>query len=243
MNFTKGFIVIGIVLFLVSIGVLQLILYIDKLSMSLENPKQNYFYSRKNRELSSTTKTLPRVILFGDSRMEMWGDQLKIDGYQIINRGIGGETTSQLLLRVENDILAINADKVVIQVGINDLKTIVFFENRKDKIINETKNNILDIVNKLKAKEVNVYLMTIIPASEPIGLWRFFWSEEIDRQVKSTNRFIRQQHGKNVTIIDSAPIFNHGEKLNPEYTLDTLHMNNAGYSVLADLLTKTLQQN
>lgn len=236
-------IILIIILLCFSLGTLWLVFEVhrEKLFMRLD-PQQTYFYSRKNRELSLINKMIPRIVLFGDSRIQMWKNQLKIDGYQIINRGIAGETTAQSLLRVENDILAINADVVVIQIGINDLKTIVFFESREGQIIDATKHNILVLVNKLKSRGIKVYLMTIIPASEPVGVWRLFWSERIDREVVAINQFIRKQQEENVSIIDSTSILNDGEKLKPDYTLDTLHLNDAGYSVLSSLLKKTFQK-
>lgn len=235
--------VIIVILFALLLGITRLtyITYGDLLTVRL-NPTHNKVFIQDNRKLMASKKELRRVILFGDSRIAMWGDLLEIDGYQVINRGIGGETIAQALFRVDNDIIAINADSVVIQIGINDLKSIAFLKHREDEILQATKHNILSLVDKLTQKGVKVYLMTILPASEPVGLWRFLWTKKIDDAVLTVNSFIRSLEGEMVSVIDCVPIFNDGKKLNTGYALDTLHLNKAGYALLSDIVRNRVEQ-
>ena len=55
-------------------------------------------FSQRYREDNATTlagKSLPLVILFGDFRARNWLPPPHLPGYRVINRGIGGETTTR----------------------------------------------------------------------------------------------------------------------------------------------------
>ena len=71
-------------------------------------------------ELASTDAIT--VVFFGDSRAATWPPP-DIGGFAFINRGVGGETSTQSALRFDYHIEPLNPQIVVIQTGINDLKT------------------------------------------------------------------------------------------------------------------------
>jgi len=83
-----------------------------------------------------------RIVFFGDSRIQMWHPLPTIPHAVLINNGIGGQTTAQCLVRIDNDVVALKPELVVIQVGINDLKYIGLFPHRQSKIANNCFDNI-----------------------------------------------------------------------------------------------------
>lgn len=74
-----------------------------------------------NAKLAPPAKDENRVVFIGDSITAGW----KLDEYfpnqPFINRGIGGQTTSQILLRFRQDIINLKPKAVVILAGTNDI--------------------------------------------------------------------------------------------------------------------------
>jgi lysophospholipase L1-like esterase len=64
---------------------------------------------------------LPRVVFMGDSITEAWRLNEYFTGRDFINRGIGGQTTAQMLGRFLQDVIALHPRAVVIMGGINDI--------------------------------------------------------------------------------------------------------------------------
>ncbi len=75
-----------------------------------------------------------RVVIFGDSRAEDWTTP-KIEGYEFINRGVGGQTSAQTSQRFAYHMKDLEPDFVVIQLGINDLLEIPLIPDSRFIII------------------------------------------------------------------------------------------------------------
>jgi len=89
------------------------------------------------------TNTAPsRVVFFGDSRAQQWPTPSRGKQFVFINRGIGAQTSVQVAARFEQDVVPLHPQIVLIQVGINDLKTIPLFPARQEQIIQHCKENI-----------------------------------------------------------------------------------------------------
>ena len=91
------------------------------------------------------TASTATVVFFGDSRAQMWSVPANLKGFSFINRGIDTQTSTQVLGRFDQHIVPLNPDIIIIQVGINDLKTIPLFPQEKAAIINNCKANIKQI--------------------------------------------------------------------------------------------------
>lgn len=208
------------------------------------DPSQQSFYLADNVQLktqSNINSTALRIVLFGDSRIQMWSEIPQLDGFEFINRGIGGQTTGQARMRVETDVLAINADAVVLQLGINDLKAIAFTPDKRDKIIHTVQHNLQSMIETFLEHDIDVYLMTVIPASVPQGGWFFLWSDDIDSSVVVINNWIKAINKDDVFILDPTAKLANGLKTDKEFSLDTLHLNKAGYGILNIMLNDTFK--
>ncbi len=69
----------------------------------------------------SPTPGEPRVIFFGDSITDIWKLDNSFPGKHYINRGIGGQTTPQMLVRFRQDVIDLHPAVVVILAGTNDI--------------------------------------------------------------------------------------------------------------------------
>src|SRR5271156_2588296 len=78
-------------------------------------------YREANAMLAAPTPGERRVIFFGDSITDAWHFDEYFPGKGYINRGISGQTTSQMLVRFHADVIALQPAAVVILAGTNDI--------------------------------------------------------------------------------------------------------------------------
>lgn len=181
------------------------------------------------------------AVFFGDSRAAQWTEPVLTD-FSFTNRAIGNQTTAQVLNRFDEHIVLLQPDVIVLQVGINDLKTIPLFPGRKAEIISNCKENIRQIVERSLEEDAVVVLTTIFPIGEIPLQRRLVWSEDIDKARVDVNEYIKSLAAENVVIFDaSALLMGPGGKIEPEYSYDTLHLTPAGYDILNLELTKLLE--
>lgn len=188
------------------------------------------------------TPDLKRVVFFGDSRAESWSAPEGVSGYEFVNRGIGGQTTTQILGRFDAHLAPLQPDVVVLQLGINDIKSIPLFPDSRASIIANTIANIQRIIQQSTDLGATVIMTTIFPVSEPtIERLVFFWSDDIAVATEEVNVVLRTLASDNVLVydVDSVLLGTDGRP-RLDYMPDTLHINDAGYAALnvglADIL-------
>jgi len=182
------------------------------------------------------------VVFLGDSRALAWPAP-ESDHFVFANRGAGGQTSTQVLGRFSNDIPALQPDIIVIQVGINDLTAIPTLPNQQRRIIARCKENIQALTEQAIAVDATVILTTIFPVRRTVFPWQTFGSESVANGVEDVNKFIRSLAGTNVIVMDTSEILASSDgNLQPEYSLDTLHLNEKGYLVLNIALSSILEK-
>jgi len=182
------------------------------------------------------------VVFYGDSRAAQWPSP-QINGFYFVNRGIGNQTSTQVILRFEEHVQPLQPDIVIIQVCINDLKTIPLFPGKKQEIIDNCKANIIKTIQKSLAINSTVILTTIFPTSGNIPLERrLVWSKDIYDAINEVNQFILNYQDKGVIIFDTAHMLSNSDgNMKPEYIYDLLHINNTGYEAINTELIKILE--
>lgn len=186
------------------------------------------------------TNSRVRLVFFGDSRAASWLSP-DMEGYEFINRGIGSQTSIQTLQRFEQHIKPLEPDIVLIQVGVNDLKTIPLFPQRKELTLADCKTNIQQIVEQSKALGAVVILTPILPVGEIPLERKPFWSDDVGLAIKEVNTYINSLASENVIIFDPFSILvDEKGVVKPEYSKDELHLNSQGYKVLNQELIQFL---
>jgi lysophospholipase L1-like esterase len=181
-----------------------------------------------------------RVVFFGDSRALAWRMPV-LDGFEFINRGVGAQTTEQVLGRLAQDLTPLAPDIVVIQVGINDLKAIPLFPQDADAILARCKANIQAIVDAVRALDADVILTTIFPAGHVPLERRMFWSDAVPPAVREVNDELQSMAEPGVRVLDAhAALADEAGVLPPEFAEDFMHVSDAGYAVLNQILTDML---
>jgi len=179
----------------------------------------------------------PALVFFGDSRALEWTAPPEAAAWQVVNRGIGAQTTAQVLGRFDQEIAPLRPKIILLEVGINDLKTIPLFPDQKTSIIQQCQANIAEIVRRARALGATVILATIFPTGRVPLQRQLFWSADIPAAVQTVNGYLPTLQSNGVVIFDAAQVLadaNGG--LRAEYSRDELHLNAAGYEALNQAL-------
>jgi lysophospholipase L1-like esterase len=189
-----------------------------------------------------SSSDLKRVVFLGDSRAESWPPPPDLSGWAFINRGVAGQTTAQVLGRFSAHVTPLRPKVVILQVGINDLRTLPIFPDRRAEIIANCLNNIKAIIKQANDLGAVIILTSIFPVTGPsIERSVFYWSDDVARSAIEANAALRSLVTDRVLMLDADPILLGSDGLaRPEYMLDTLHLNTAGYEALNQRLTQLL---
>ncbi|MBZ0288817.1 MAG: SGNH/GDSL hydrolase family protein [Anaerolineae bacterium] len=182
---------------------------------------------------TNPTDAAVNVLFYGDSRAANWPFPEANGAFAFLNRGIGAQTTTQAWLRFAYHVAPLKPETMLLQVGVNDLKTIPLFPDRKQAIIAACQENIGQIVSAANALGTTVILSTIFPVGDVPLERRPFWSDDVKQAVDEVNEYIRALAGEQVIIFDAYSLLT-GEDglLQARYSQDELHLNAVGYDVL-----------
>jgi lysophospholipase L1-like esterase len=181
------------------------------------------------------------LVFFGDSRAFMWSPPDAPIGHAIANRGIGNQTTAEILLRVDPDVVPLHPSVVVLEAGVNDLKTIADFPERRAQIVADCENNLSRIVDRCRQTGAMVVLVTVFGIGD-VSLWRRpFWSNDVAAAVREVNAFLPTLVRDGVVLFDAnAVLAGEHADVRPEYQLDYLHLTATGYQALNRQLVPVL---
>ncbi len=214
------------------------IFYADSNALRLDPLGLSSFQNAPTR----TSPELKRVVFFGDSRAEDWPWPTNLSGWDFVNRGIGGQTTAQVLGRFSAHIAPLQPQVIVLQVGVNDLRTIPIFPDTRAEIIANCITNIQAILQQANELGSTVILTTIFPVTDP-SLERsvFYWSDDIALAIKEVNAVLRPLASDHVILLDVDPILlDANGHPRADYMEDTLHLTVAGYAALNQRLAQIL---
>ena len=235
---------LSLLLNLLGIGLLVALIW------QLQSLYSDYRYHRTLVQGSSQASTAAptqtdakTIVLLGDSRISEWRPALQIEGYQIINAGVGGESTIEIQRRLERDVLRLKPDIVILQAGINDL-TAASTRGMQDPeaFRRQVISNIGSIVDTLTAHGIRVVLTPIIPAQQLNLPRRVFWIGDLHASVSNANLLLRGvARDRGASWFDiNQPVTNAKRQAIPSMYSDTLHLNQTAYKQLNQALTAHL---
>jgi len=171
------------------------------------------------------------LVFLGDSITQGWGDDIggTLPGVKVANRGISGDTTRGVLIRLDEDVLALKPAGVVLLIGTNDLE-----EQAEPETIAA---NLKLILAKLKEHS----------AKMPIVLCQVFPSSATKKRPADKIKKVNQLYAAavkgdaQVTFIETWPLFANAEgDAKKEEFPDLLHPNKAGYAKWAAAIRPVL---
>ncbi len=193
-------------------------------------------YRQADADLARSGDAVP-VVFLGDSITDRWDDEGSggfFPGRHYVNRGIGGQTTPQMLIRLRPDVLSHHPKVMVLLAGTNDIAG-----NTGPMSDEDVEQNIAAIAELSAANGVKVVLAGILPISD--------YHQKPDQvpqvirrpmsRIAAINAWIQQYaaaHGH--VFLDYAPgISDARGMLKAEFSEDDLHPNALGYAQMAPL--------
>jgi lysophospholipase L1-like esterase len=192
---------------------------------------QKVWAERRSRWAQRVEQDQHAVVFLGDSITQGWNDDFRglFRGVKTANRGISGDTTRGVLIRLEDDVLALNPAAIVLLIGTNDLA---------DKADPETiASNLKLILARLKAHNpgMPVILCQVFPSSEK--------KDRPAEKIKTLNQLYAAavKGDAQITLVETWTLFANAQgDARPEEFPDLLHLNDTAYSKWAAALRPLL---
>lgn len=217
-----------------SYGILFFSLTVGTMAYAQDWPDINR-YSKANEALGTPAPGERRVVFLGNSITEGWGHHhpeyfLRPD---YINRGIGGQTTPQMLLRFRSDVINLKPEVVVILAGTNDIAG-----NTGPMTLEQIRDNIISMSELARANGIAVVISSVLPAFE------YTWRPGLEPNVKipKLNSMLKAYaDNEGFVYLDYFSAMTDGRNgLPKKYSEDGVHPNKAGYLAMEPLADKAI---
>jgi predicted GH43/DUF377 family glycosyl hydrolase/lysophospholipase L1-like esterase len=208
----------------------------DEQDQARKNPDWAALCYYKTDNAAQASKARPQVVFMGDSITENWqfGDR-SLFSASVLDRGISGQTTSQILLRFYDDVVALHPSVVHLMAGTNDVA-----QNTGPISDEDILNNICAMVDLAAANHIKVVLASIPPMA------KVFWRPSITpaARVASLNEQLRTLASKmGVQFVDYYSALKDADGgLRTDYSNDGVHPNLNGYAVMRPITERALKE-
>ena len=193
-------------------------------------------YQKENQKIKASGKK-PVAVFMGNSITEGWVNMHPefFAEHNFIGRGIGGQTSPQMLLRFTPDVLDLDPEVVVILAGTNDIAG-----NTGASSVKMITDNIKAMAQLAKANGIKVVLSSILP------VYDYPWQPGLKPAAKiaEVNNWIKDYANANDhTYLDYFPALADEKKgMKAEYAEDGVHPTQKGYSVMEPLVLEAVRR-
>jgi lysophospholipase L1-like esterase len=194
-------------------------------------------YGSEDSEIPPPAPGEDRVVFIGDQITERWGrGQAKFfPGRRYFNRGIGGQTTPQMLVRFRQDVIALKPKVVVILAGSNDIAGVT-----GPATLGSMSDHIMSMTELAKAHGIRVVLASITPVCDCTGPQTDLRPQ---RKIGDWNDWIKGYAADSGSVyLDYFGSLANGRDFRKELTVDGLLPNDAGYGVMGPLAERAIAQ-
>jgi len=176
-----------------------------------------------------------RVVFMGDSITEGWHLDKSFPGKPYVNRGISGQTTSQMVLRFHQDVIALKPKAVVILAGINDMA-----ENTGSITLEQIEDNLAAMAEMATANGIKVVLCSVLPATH------FSWHPGLApaAEVATLNEWMKAYTAeKGYVHVDFYSAMKDAQGgLPPNLSRDGVHPLPAGHAIMEPLVEAGIEK-
>lgn len=204
---------------------------------SLFSQQNDWAQFGRYAEANKSVETPTRVVFMGNSITDGWWntDSLFFKNNRYIGRGIGGQTTAQMLVRFRADVIDLKPKAVVILAGTNDIA-----QNNGYIAPENILGNIISMAELAKANNIDVVLCSILPAYE------YGWRKGLEPADKiiALNKMIKEYADRhNLTYVDYHSALKDARNGLPEkYSKDGVHPTMEGYKIMERLISEALEK-
>jgi len=189
-------------------------------------------YRDANSSLKVPATDENRVVFFGDSITDIWKLEDYFPGKPYINRGIGGQTTPQMLVRFRQDVIDLHPKVVVILAGTNDIAG-----NTGPMTLENIEANYSSLAELARVHNIRVVFSSVLPVHNYTPKSQDFFAQRPPEKILALNRWLKDYSAANaLTYLDYfTPMVDDKGLLKRELAEDGLHPNPAGYKIMAPL--------
>ena len=203
-------------------------------------------YAAANQELLRAPTVPGRVVFMGDSITDGWNLASAFPARPYVNRGIGGQTTAQMLVRFYPDVIRLQPAAVVIFAGTNDIAG-----NNGPQTLQMVQQNIMAMVELARVHDIRVVLCALMPVTDAKrgapdrgGMPIVQTKQRPPADIRTLNSWLQayaQSVGAAYADYYSATVGTDG-LLRAELTNDGLHPNADGYARLQPVISAVLDK-
>lgn len=196
-------------------------------------------YRDANAALKPPVAGENRVVFFGDSITDIWKIDESFPGKPYVNRGIGGQTTSQMLVRFRQDVIDLQPKVVVILAGTNDIA------GNSGPISNEDiEANYADLAELARAHNISVIFSSVLPVNNYTPRAADFFAQRPVSRILALNKWLKRYCAENKLVyLDYFPAMADDKGLlRRDLADDGLHPNKAGFAIMALMAEKAIKQ-
>jgi lysophospholipase L1-like esterase len=192
-------------------------------------------YGSANAELPKPASGDERVVFLGDDITEEWGRTGNdfFPGKPYINRGIAGQTTSQMLVRFRQDVVALKPKVVIIQGGSNDIASLL--SPGTEALVLDNMRSMTEIA---KANNIRVIIASATPVCDCVTDQTTTRPQGKLIGLNGTLRDLASETGA-VFLNYYAALVN-GRDFKSELTRDGFVPNRAGYATMTPLAEQAI---
>lgn len=178
-----------------------------------------------------------RVVFLGDSITDRWGRKVGVffPGKPYINRGISGQTTPQMLIRFQQDVVNLHPAVVVVLAGTNDIARNTGFATPE-----MIEDNFESMAAIAKQNGIGMVIASILPAA------RYRWRPEVKgaEEIQEVNRWLKAycQQNRLVYLDYYSAMADEAGGMRPGLSSDEVHPTEKGYEVMAPLAEVAIKQ-
>src|SRR5438105_2574632 len=152
-------------------------------------------YRGANAALKPPAPGENRVVFFGDSITDIWPIADSFPGKPYVNRGIGGQTTSQMLVRFRQDVIDLQPKAVVILAGTNDIA------GNSGPISNEDiEANLASLADLARTNKIAVIFSSILPVHNYTPQSQDFYAQRRMDRILALNRWLKDYCAANRVV-------------------------------------------
>lgn len=200
---------------------------------------ERYLYAPANAALPPPARDEQRVVFLGDSITDRWNLAASFPGKPYVNRGIGSQVTSQMLLRFHQDVIALKPRAVVILAGINDVQG--FLQHETPEQIEANWETMADLAD---AHRIRVVFGSILPVNDYTEAAKDVVRERRPEELVALNAWLRAFCARRGYAFADyhAAMIDHNGLMKAAYTHDGVHPLANGYAVMTPIAQRAIEQ-
>jgi lysophospholipase L1-like esterase len=194
-------------------------------------------YHQDNERLKALPADPRRVVFLGDSITDGWNLARSFPDKPYVNRGIGGQTTPQMLVRMYPDVIDLKPAALIVLAGTNDIS-----HNTGPETIAMIQENFQAITELAQGHGIKVILCSVMPVSDYTKNKQTVSRPPAD--ILKVNAWLREYTAKvHAGFADyyAATVDDKG-MLREGYSDDGLHPNLKGYELVAPVAESAIRK-